>query len=104
MCFSWDTAGQERFKCIASSYYRGAHGNELYDRNIAMTYLKKQCNIGHYNQFLNIFVVLAVIVVFDLTNLYSLSSCPTWVEDALKANPVRPLVFLVGTKKDLLVK
>ncbi|KAJ9575071.1 hypothetical protein L9F63_007732, partial [Diploptera punctata] len=22
----WDTAGQERFKCIASSYYRGAHG------------------------------------------------------------------------------
>lgn len=21
----WDTAGQERFKCIASSYYRGAH-------------------------------------------------------------------------------
>lgn len=23
----WDTAGQERFKCIASAYYRGAHGN-----------------------------------------------------------------------------
>lgn len=22
----WDTAGQERFKCIASAYYRGAHG------------------------------------------------------------------------------
>ncbi|CAH0556020.1 unnamed protein product [Brassicogethes aeneus] len=22
----WDTAGQERFKCIAQSYYRGAHG------------------------------------------------------------------------------
>ncbi|KAA0202480.1 hypothetical protein HAZT_HAZT005388 [Hyalella azteca] len=22
----WDTAGQERFRCIASSYYRGAHG------------------------------------------------------------------------------
>ncbi|XP_014679404.1 PREDICTED: ras-related protein Rab-34-like, partial [Priapulus caudatus] len=21
----WDTAGQERFKCIAASYYRGAH-------------------------------------------------------------------------------
>ena len=24
--YSWDTAGQERFKCMASSYYRGAHG------------------------------------------------------------------------------
>lgn len=22
----WDTAGQERFKCIASTYYRGAQG------------------------------------------------------------------------------
>ncbi|XP_057367569.1 ras-related protein Rab-34-like [Daphnia carinata] len=65
----WDTAGQERFKCIASSYYRGAH---------------------------------AVVVAFDLTNLYSLSSCPAWLEDALKANTVRPLVFLVGTKRDLL--
>merc|ERR1712038_1799218 len=21
----WDTAGQERFRCIAASYYRGAH-------------------------------------------------------------------------------
>lgn len=65
----WDTAGQERFKCIASSYYRGAH---------------------------------AVIVVFDVTDLYSLSSCPKWLEDALKANVARPLVFLVGTKRDLL--
>ena len=42
-------------------------------------------------------------VVFDLTDLYSLSSCPKWLEDALKANVVRPLVFLVGTKRDLLV-
>lgn len=24
--FRWDTAGQERFKCIASTYYRGAQG------------------------------------------------------------------------------
>ncbi|CAF1483563.1 unnamed protein product [Rotaria sordida] len=22
----WDTAGQDRFKCVASSFYRGAHG------------------------------------------------------------------------------
>ena len=26
--FRWDTAGQERFKCIASTYYRGAQGEE----------------------------------------------------------------------------
>ena len=26
ICPSWDTAGQERFRCIAASYYRGAHG------------------------------------------------------------------------------
>ena len=39
-----------------------------------------------------------------MTNLYSLSSCPAWLEDALKANTVRPLVFLVGAKRDLLVK
>ena len=42
-------------------------------------------------------------IVFDLTDLYSLSSCPKWLEDALKANVVRPLVFLVGSKRDLLV-
>lgn len=38
-----------------------------------------------------------------MTNLYSLSSCPAWLEDAIKVNTVRPLVFLVGTKMDLLV-
>lgn len=26
LLYSWDTAGQERFKCMAASYYRGAHG------------------------------------------------------------------------------
>ena len=33
---SWDTAGQERFRCIASSYYRGAHGNQLIFLNLAV--------------------------------------------------------------------
>lgn len=46
----------------------------------------------------------AVIVVFDMTDLYSLTSCPAWLEDALKVNSVRPIVFLVGTKRDLLVR
>uniref|UniRef100_A0A3B4GIE0 Ras-related protein Rab-34-like n=1 Tax=Pundamilia nyererei TaxID=303518 RepID=A0A3B4GIE0_9CICH len=28
----WDTAGQERFKCIASTYYRGAQADKMYVR------------------------------------------------------------------------
>ncbi|XP_026861255.2 ras-related protein Rab-34 [Electrophorus electricus] len=65
----WDTAGQERFKCIASTYYRGAH---------------------------------AIIVVFDLSNYYSLDNARQWLEDAMIDNdPSSVLLFLVGTKKDL---
>ncbi|XP_030633633.1 ras-related protein Rab-34a [Chanos chanos] len=66
----WDTAGQERFKCIASTYYRGAQ---------------------------------AVIIVFDLTDIASLEHTRQWLEDALKENdPTGILLFLVGTKKDLI--
>ncbi|KAK3913115.1 Ras-related protein Rab-36 [Frankliniella fusca] len=65
----WDTAGQERFKCIASSYYRGAH---------------------------------VIAVVFDLSNIYSLSNCAKWLEEALACNTLRPVIFLIGTKRDLL--
>ncbi|KAL4647601.1 ras-related protein Rab-34-like isoform X2 [Arapaima gigas] len=53
----WDTAGQERFKCIASTYYRGAQGSER----------------------------------------------SFWLHDAMKENdPSSVLLFLVGTKKDLI--
>ncbi|XP_076069493.1 RAS oncogene family member RabX5 [Oratosquilla oratoria] len=66
----WDTAGQERFKCIAASYYRGAH---------------------------------AVMVVFDVTNVVTLAHTAQWLEEAKQANPASgPIVFLVGTKRDLL--
>ncbi|TSQ46652.1 Ras-related protein Rab-34 [Bagarius yarrelli] len=66
----WDTAGQERFKCIASTYYRGAQ---------------------------------AIIIVFDLTDVASLHHTRQWLEDALKENdPTSVLLFLVGTKKDLI--
>ncbi|KAK3561039.1 hypothetical protein QTP86_025706 [Hemibagrus guttatus] len=66
----WDTAGQERFKCIASTYYRGAQ---------------------------------AVIIVFDLTDVASLQHTRQWLEDAMKENdPSSVLLFLVGTKKDLI--
>nr|XP_015816998.2 ras-related protein Rab-34 [Nothobranchius furzeri] len=65
----WDTAGQERFKCIASTYYRGAQ---------------------------------AIIVVFDLSSVNSLTNARQWLEDAMKENdPSSVLLFLVGTKKDL---
>ncbi|XP_042214877.1 ras-related protein Rab-34-like [Homarus americanus] len=66
----WDTAGQERFKCIAASYYRGAH---------------------------------AVMVVFDVTNIVTLAHTAQWLEEARQANlNSNPLVFLVGTKRDLM--
>ncbi|KAM9451742.1 ras-related protein Rab-34 isoform 2-T2 [Clarias gariepinus] len=58
----WDTAGQERFKCVASTYYRGAQ---------------------------------AIIVVFDLSNYYSLDHARQWLEDAMIDNdPSSVLLFL----------
>lgn len=66
----WDTAGQERFKCITSTYYRGAH---------------------------------VAIIVFDLSNVASLSSTKKWYQEVMASNSFRPpLVFLVGTKKEML--
>lgn len=45
-----------------------------------------------------------IIIVFDLTNLYSLSHSKNWLQEALSANDTTtPLLFLVGSKKDLLV-
>lgn len=36
----WDTAGQERFRCIASTYYRGAQGNKTdYIKHTLTVYL-----------------------------------------------------------------
>lgn len=69
----WDTAGQERFRCIASAYYRGAH---------------------------------AIILTFSLIDAETLASTKRWLKDVLevsKRNDSMPLIFLVGTKKDLLV-
>ena len=69
----WDTAGQERFRCIASAYYRGAH---------------------------------AIILTFSLIDAETLANTKRWLNDVLevsKRNDLIPLIFLVGTKKDLLV-
>ncbi|XP_071994369.1 ras-related protein Rab-34 isoform X2 [Engystomops pustulosus] len=66
----WDTAGQERFKCIASTYYRGAQ---------------------------------AIVITFDLNDISSLEHTKQWLQDALKENdPSSVLLFLVGSKKDLI--
>uniref|UniRef100_H2LHP4 RAB34, member RAS oncogene family a n=1 Tax=Oryzias latipes TaxID=8090 RepID=H2LHP4_ORYLA len=68
----WDTAGQERFKCIASTYYRGAQGM------VVVTFSK--------------FLYLTT----------GFPDCRQWLEDALKENdPTSVQLFLVGTKKDL---
>jgi len=43
------------------------------------------------------------VIVFDLTSLLSLSHCPQWLEEALNANSGSSHIFLVGTKRDLMV-
>lgn len=46
-----------------------------------------------------------IVIVYDMTNEESLRETPTWLENALTVNRIhRPLVFLVGTKSDLLSK
>jgi hypothetical protein len=47
--------------------------------------------------------VTVIVVVFDLSSLMSLSHCPQWLEEALSANSGSPHIFLVGTKRDLMV-
>ncbi|CAB3381772.1 Hypothetical predicted protein [Cloeon dipterum] len=47
----------------------------------------------------------ALVVVFDMSNLETLSNTRQWMNEAMAANSrgPKPLVFLVGTKKDLMV-
>lgn len=45
-----------------------------------------------------------IIVVFDLSNIFSLAHTKIWLKEALAANSnSEPLLFMVGTKKDLVV-
>ncbi len=45
-----------------------------------------------------------ICVVFDMTDPATLENAHAWLSDALEANlHLSPLIFLVGTKKDLLV-
>ncbi|CAL8143730.1 unnamed protein product [Orchesella dallaii] len=42
-----------------------------------------------------------IVTVFDASNLESLSTCQRWMDDAVGANSVVPIKFLVATKMDL---
>ncbi|XP_065341276.1 ras-related protein Rab-34-like [Cloeon dipterum] len=48
----------------------------------------------------------ALVLVFDMTDLETLKNSRQWMNEAMAANwhGPKPLVFLVGTKKDLLLK
>ena len=44
-----------------------------------------------------------IILTFDLTKVDTLLNCSSWLNEALKVNSAhRPLIFLVGTKRDCL--
>ncbi|NWT05296.1 RAB34 protein, partial [Mionectes macconnelli] len=90
----WDTAGQERFKCIASTYYRGAQGEvpTLSDRCVTLS-----VSPSHLS-----FPPPAIVIVFDVNDVASLEHTRQWLADALKENdPSNVILFLVGSKKDL---
>lgn len=69
LCFRWDTAGQERFKCIASTYYRGAQGELDLCRQFISTVLLPQSDTFLYC----LCICPAIIVVFDLSSVSSLA-------------------------------
>lgn len=86
----WDTAGQERFKCIAgkSSFPETIDNHHLY------------LSIAAYYRGAH-----AIIAVFDMNDLDTLKSAERWVNEALQttAND-NPLIYLVGSKRDLIVR
>ncbi|XP_026475327.1 ras-related protein Rab-36-like [Ctenocephalides felis] len=41
-----------------------------------------------------------IMLVFDMTNLATLSNCAVWYEEAMRFNYDDPLIFLIGTKID----
>ncbi|NXF21590.1 RAB34 protein, partial [Rhodinocichla rosea] len=91
----WDTAGQERFKCIASTYYRGAQG-ELP--------LQPSCHpsVPVPVPMSPLLPPPAIVIVFDVNDVGSLEHTRQWLADALKENdPSNVILFLVGSKKDL---
>ncbi|NXA05352.1 RAB34 protein, partial [Sapayoa aenigma] len=90
----WDTAGQERFKCIASTYYRGAQGEDPH----CVPPLCPTVPVPISSSF----PCPAIVIVFDVNDVASLEHTRQWLADALKENdPSSVILFLVGSKKDL---
>ncbi|NXU35931.1 RAB34 protein, partial [Drymodes brunneopygia] len=89
----WDTAGQERFKCIASTYYRGAQGEPP---------LHPPAHPSVPVPVSPLLLSPAIVIVFDVNDVGSLEHTRQWLADALKENdPSNVILFLVGSKKDL---
>lgn len=42
----------------------------------------------------------AVVIVFDITNMFSLQNVPVWLKETLENNRENPVIFLIGTKRD----
>ncbi|NXU13251.1 RAB34 protein, partial [Pardalotus punctatus] len=90
----WDTAGQERFKCIASTYYRGAQGEVPTASQVSIP-----LSLSPSSPLLP---PPAIVIVFDVNDVGSLEHTRQWLADALKENdPSNVILFLVGSKKDL---
>ena len=82
----WDTAGQERFKCIAGNYLL-FHSSTIFS-------LKAAYYRGAH----------VIMAVFDINDLDTLKSAERWVNEALQTTATdNPLIFLVGSKRDLIV-
>ncbi|KAK2502025.1 hypothetical protein MC885_021477 [Smutsia gigantea] len=89
----WDTAGQERFKCIASTYYRGAQAVIIvFNLNdVASLDHTKYVGLLNYSGGSGKRGFKRGVVFLGM-----------WLADALKENdPSSVLLFLVGSKKDL---
>ena len=50
----WDTAGQERFKCIASTYYRGAQSKTKRFKSVSFTKKLNDESVYVYNYFFSL--------------------------------------------------
>ena len=86
----WDTAGQERFKCIAGKSSSSTDRLESHRSFVLSAAYYRGAHV--------------IVGVFDMTELTTLNSAERWINEALQTTAVdHPLIFLVGTKRDLIV-
>lgn len=70
------------------------------NQNITKKYIIKHRKFIYYIRNVYISVIM---VVFDLANLISLGHCEQWLNEAAQSNTQPCHIFLIGTKRDLLV-